>query len=173
MHLCQALCHYKPTLIWDASIQKTKLFKFAEMNETIQTRIDPFYPPCIMSINSIASVYCYPEYGFPVCLVLGSHFSLIPALFELLALVEDLEDADELIYKLQICEEKVEIHFDHLNNFASLILLSFLSSLPFSDIGSWSFLASNMNPETYAVMKLYGDLNRSEESESDNNDLMN
>lgn len=124
------------------------------MNFELDTFLDTTYPPCIMTGNTIACIYGYPEEGFPICLTLGSHYSLIPALFDLLDLVTQLEDANEFIFKLQVSESRVEVHFDHLGSFAALLLLSFLSSVPFSDIGNWAFVASSMDPDTAEKMKL-------------------
>ena len=113
----------------------------------------PEFAPCIMSSDVVAAVYSYPYTKFPVCLVIDSHFSLIPALGELLDLMTELDRQGLVILKIQELEDRVEFHFDELDQDLVTLLLSFMSSKSFCEFGNWAFVASDLNPKVLEIMK--------------------
>ena len=138
------------------------------MNGAINAYCHPTFSPCIMASDSTAAVYSYPEEKFPICLVLTSPYSLIAALDDLIEHVLDLENAGDILYKLQVYENRVEFHFDCLSYLAAMILLSFLSSVPHHETGDWAFLASEMHPDTAELMESLADIFAVDSLEHDN-----
>ena len=113
-----------------------------QMNIIRPVRGNTGYPTCVMTSMTSAAVYSFPTEQFPMCLVLFSPVHQIYALQDLLGIVDELEQAEELQFRLQIFGKRVEVHFDTLNTFATELILTFISSVKHFELGDWAFLPS-------------------------------
>ena len=112
------------------------------------------YPNCVMTRDDTAAVYSFPFSGFPVCLILHSPHILIPALDELLELISFIDENSDVILKIQVYDNQVEFHFDELDSLSVSLILTFISSKYFYEIGNWSFRASGMIYNIREIMNL-------------------
>ena len=111
-----------------------------------------------MRKDDVGAVYCFPFDSMPICLVLLSPHILIPALDDLLSLIQLIEEASDIILKVQVFEEHVEFHFDLLDELAATTLATFMSSKDYCDIGEWAFKASDLPVDIREIMNLIGDV---------------
>ena len=100
-----------------------------------------------MSRTEPLAVYSFPfEEGcrLPVCLALFSPYALVEPLQDLLAVFTDLEAAEEIIFRLQVFPQRVEIHMTGLSYESALRVVEFLTTRSFSSLGEWAFIASEL-----------------------------